>query len=148
MLRDDNDFQQYPGVIALDLTFILRRSSTAVNPSLTIIFVGSDKESYRQNEQTCLNLKAVASTLCLRSITGTDPVWELGNTFAHGTLLRVQYQIPREFLQINGFHNLFTTDYENNLSLKSIGARCNDILIWMTSINNMEIKLSYCSIFL
>lgn len=56
-----------PAVIALDLTFILRRSSTAVNSFLTIIFVGSDKETYRQNEQAGLNLKAVSSTLRSRS---------------------------------------------------------------------------------
>jgi hypothetical protein len=31
MPRDDNDCQQYRAVIALDLTFILRRPSTAVS---------------------------------------------------------------------------------------------------------------------
>jgi len=61
MPRDDNDCQQYRAVIALDLTFILRRPSTAVSSLLTIIFVGSDKESYRQNEQARLNLKASPS---------------------------------------------------------------------------------------
>lgn len=68
VLRDDNGLPAVPPVIALDLTFILRRSSTAVNPLLTIIFVGSDKESYRQNEQARLNLKATSSTL--RSVHG------------------------------------------------------------------------------
>lgn len=75
-----------PAVIALDLTFILRQSSTALNPFLTIIFVGSDKESYRQNEKARLNLKAVSSTL--RNVYGLHLRLGTGNTFWSRTFIR------------------------------------------------------------
>lgn len=137
MPRDDNDSQQYPGVIALDLTFILRRSSTAVNPLLTIIFVGSDKESYRQNEQARLNLKAVSSTL--RSVRGTS-VWErrehvliarhyTRRTYTAPAAIPPAADLP--FLQKKKnliiFHNLFTTTRKDNFAKGHFEAVTHDV---------------------
>jgi hypothetical protein len=98
--------QRHPAVlavIALDLTFILRRFFYGVlNPFLTIIFVGSDKESYRRNEQARLNLKAVLST----SLTCTF-AWERKTHFDYELLRTNCYTCSLSFWQIRRFHNLF-----------------------------------------